>query len=187
MHRFRVWGPRAKHVSVVVDGERYAMESEPRGWWSASVEKAHAGSRYGFLLDSNEHPDETPLPDPRSARQPDGVHDLSEVVDHSAFAWSDAEWRPRTLGSSVIYELHLGTFTPEGTLDAAIGRLDHLVSLGVSVVELMPVAAFPGEHGWGYEGIGLGGGHEPYGGPDALKRFVDACHGRGLAVYLDVV
>ena len=87
----------------------------------------------------------------------------------------------------MIYELHVGTFTPEGTLDAAIGRLDHLTALGVTVVELMPVAAFPGEHGWGYDGIGLWAVHEPYGGPDALKRFVDACHGRGLAVFLDVV
>ena len=131
MHRFRVWGPRAKRVSVVVDGKRYAMESEPRGWWSVAVEKAHAGSRYGFLLDD----DETPLPDPRSARQPDGVHGLSEVVDHSAFAWSDAGWRPPTLGSSVLYELHLGTFTHEGTLDAAIGRLDYLGELGITHIQ----------------------------------------------------
>ena len=87
----------------------------------------------------------------------------------------------------MIYELHVGTFTPEGTLDAAIGRLDHLADLGVTVVELMPVAAFPGDHGWGYDGIALWAVHEPYGGPDALKRFVDACHARGLAVYLDVV
>jgi maltooligosyltrehalose trehalohydrolase len=120
MHRFRVWGPRAKRVSVVVDGERYAMEREPRGWWAATVDGAHAGSRYGFLLDD----DETPVPDPRSARQPEGVHGLSELVDHTAFAWSDAGWRPPTLASSVIYELHPGTFTAEGTLDAAIARLD---------------------------------------------------------------
>ncbi len=110
MHRFRVWGPRAKRVSVVVDGERYAMEREPRGWWAATVEGAHAGSRYGFLLDD----DETPVPDPRSARQPEGVHGLSELVDHTAFAWSDAGWRPPTLASSVIYELHPGTFTHGG-------------------------------------------------------------------------
>jgi maltooligosyltrehalose trehalohydrolase len=183
MHRFRVWGPRTKRVSVVVDGKRYAMESEPRGWWSATVEKAHASSRYGFLLDD----DETPLPDPRSARQPDGVHGLSEVVDHSAFAWSDAGWRPPTLGSSVLYELHLGTFTPEGTLDAAIGRLDYLRELGITHIQLMPLAASEGARGWGYDGVALYAPLEAYGGPDAVKRFVDAAHGSGLAVLIDVV
>ena len=183
MHRFRVWGPRAKQVSVVVDGERYAMESEPRGWWSATVEKAQAGSRYGFSLDD----DGTPLPDPRSARQPDGVHGLSEVVDHSAFAWSDAGWRPPTLGSSVIYELHVGTFTPEGTLDAAIGRLEYLRELGITHIQLMPLAAAEGARGWGYDGVALYAPLEAYGGPDAVKRFIDAAHGRGLAVLIDVV
>jgi maltooligosyltrehalose trehalohydrolase len=191
MHRFRVWGPRATRVSVVVDGERYAMESEPRGWWVATVEKAHAGSRYGFLLDSNENPDEnpdeTPVPDPRSARQPDGVHGLSELVDHIAFAWSDTGWRPPTLGSGVIYELHVGTFTREGTLDAAIGRLEYLRELGVTHVELMPLAAAEGERGWGYDGVALYAPLEAYGGPDAVKRFVDAAHQRGLSVLIDVV
>jgi maltooligosyltrehalose trehalohydrolase len=183
MHRFRVWGPRAKRVSVVVDGERYAMEGEPRGWWAATVDGAHAGSRYGFLLDD----DETPVPDPRSARQPDGVHGPSELVDHTAFAWSDAGWRPPTLASSVIYELHPGTFTAEGTLDAAIARLDYLRELGITHVELMPLAAAEGERGWGYDGVALYAPLEAYGGPDAVKRFVDAAHGRGLAVLIDVV
>ena len=183
MHRFRVWGPRAKRVSVVVDGERYAMEREPRGWWAATVDGAHAGSRYGFLLDD----DETPVSDPRSARQPEGVHGLSELVDHTAFAWSDAGWRPPTLASSVIYELHPGTFTTEGTLDAAIARLDYLRELGITHVELMPLAAAEGERGWGYDGVALYAPLEAYGGPDAVKRFVDAAHGRGLAVLIDVV
>lgn len=183
MHRFRVWGPRAKRVSVVVDGERYAMEREPRGWWAATVDGAHAGSRYGFLLDD----DETLVPDPRSARQPEGVHGLSELVDHTAFAWSDAGWRPPTLASSVIYELHPGTFTAEGTLDAAIARLDYLRELGITHVELMPLAAAEGERGWGYDGVALYAPLEAYGGPDAVKRFVDAAHGRGLAVLIDVV
>jgi maltooligosyltrehalose trehalohydrolase len=187
MHRFRVWGPRAKHVSVVVDGERYAMEQEPRGWWAATVEKAHAGSRYGFLLDSDENPDQSPVPDPRSMRQPDGVHGLSEVVDHTAFAWSDDGWRAPTLGSSVIYELHVGTFTREGTLDAAIGRLEYLRELGITHVELMPLAAAEGERGWGYDGVALYAPLEAYGGPDAVKRFVDAAHRRGLSVLIDVV
>ncbi len=183
MHRFRVWGPRAKRVSVVVDGERYAMTSEPRGWWAATVEKAHAGSRYGFLLDD----DGKALPDPRSGRQPDGVHGLSELVDHSAFAWSDAGWRPPALGASVIYELHVGTFTREGTLDAAIAKLDYLRELGITHVELMPLAAAEGDRGWGYDGVALYAPLEAYGGPDAVKRFVDAAHHRGLAVLIDVV
>ena len=206
-------GPRATRVSVVVDGERHRMESEPRGWWSATVEQAHAGSRYGFLLDensnensnenssensdenSNENPDGSldttpvpdPLPDPRSARQPDGVHGLSELVDHSAFAWNDDLWRPPALGSGVLYELHVGTFTQSGTLDAAIGRLEYLRELGVTHIQLMPLAAAEGARGWGYDGVALYAPLEAYGGPDAVKRFVNAAHRRGLAALIDVV
>jgi maltooligosyltrehalose trehalohydrolase len=183
MHRFRVWGPRAKRVSVAVDGEQYAMESEPRGWWAATVEKAKAGSRYGFLLDD----EKKPVPDPRSARQPEGVHGLSEVVDHAAFAWTDDGWRPTTLGSSVLYELHVGTFTQEGTLDAAIGRLEYLRELGITHISLMPLATAEGERGWGYDGVALYAPMEAYGGPDAVKRFVDAAHQRGLSALIDVV
>jgi maltooligosyltrehalose trehalohydrolase len=183
MHRFRIWAPRAKRVSVLVDGEQHAMEREPRDWWAATVEAAHAGSRYGFLIDD----EETPVPDPRSQRQPDGVHGFSEVVDHSAFAWSDVEWHPPTLGSAVIYELHVGTFTPEGTLDAAIGRLEYLRDLGITHVTLMPLASAEGDRGWGYDGVALYAPLEAYGGPDAVKRFVDAAHAHGLAVLIDVV
>jgi maltooligosyltrehalose trehalohydrolase len=183
MHRFRIWAPRAERVSVLVDGEQHAMEREPRDWWAATVEAAHAGSRYGFLIDD----EETPVPDPRSQRQPDGVHGFSEVVDHSAFAWSDVEWHPPTLGSAVIYELHVGTFTPEGTLDAAIGRLEYLRDLGITHVTLMPLASAEGDRGWGYDGVALYAPLEAYGGPDAVKRFVDAAHAHGLAVLIDVV
>jgi maltooligosyltrehalose trehalohydrolase len=183
MHRFRIWAPRAKRVSVLVDGEQHAMEREPRDWWAATVEAAHAGSRYGFLIDH----EEKPVPDPRSQRQPDGVHGFSEVVDHSAFAWSDVEWHPPTLGSAVIYELHVGTFTPEGTLDAAIGRLEYLRDLGITHVTLMPLASAEGDRGWGYDGVALYAPLEAYGGPDAVKRFVDAAHAHGLAVLIDVV
>ena len=140
------------------------------------------GIDYGFRLDGGE-----PLADPRSLRQPSGIQGLSRTYDHSAFPWTDRSWRGGPLTGSVIYELHVGTFTSQGTFDAAIGRLDHLHDLGVHTVELMPVAAFPGDHGWGYDGINLWAVHEPYGGPDGLKRFVDACHARGLAVMLDVV
>jgi maltooligosyltrehalose trehalohydrolase len=137
---------------------------------------------YAFRLDGGE-----PLADPRSPRQPSGPEGASRTYDHGAFTWTDTRWHGVPVGGAVIYELHVGTFTAEGTLDAAIDRLDHLAALGVTLIELMPVASFPGEHGWGYDGIGLWAVHEPYGGPDALKRFVDACHGRGLAVVLDVV
>jgi malto-oligosyltrehalose trehalohydrolase len=177
--RFDVWAPNAGSVEVEVNGVRHPMTGAERaGWWTAVAE----GGDYGFVLDG-----EGPFPDPRSLRQPDGVHGLSRVHDHQRFRWTDDAWRGRPLAGSVLYELHVGTFTPEGTFEAAIGRLGHLVELGVDAVELMPVAAFPGRHGWGYDGVDLWAVHEPYGGPDGLKRFVDACHRRGLAVVLDVV
>ena len=182
---FRVWAPAAGRADVDVAGRLYPMAPAGRpGWWSADVPGAIAlaGTDYAYRLDGGE-----PLADPRSPRQPWGPAGRSRTYDHAAFAWTDRRWRGAPVSGAVIYELHIGTFTPEGTLDAAIGRLDHLADLGVTVVELMPVAAFPGDHGWGYDGIGLWAVHEPYGGPDALKRFVDACHARGLAVYLDVV
>jgi maltooligosyltrehalose trehalohydrolase len=127
------------------------------------------------------------MPDPRSASQPAGVHGASRIVAHEAFGWTDAAWRPGVLTDAIIYELHVGTFSPEGTFDGVAARLDHLVDLGITHVELMPVNAFPGAHGWGYDGVALFATHAPYGGPDGLKRLVDACHARGLAVLLDVV
>jgi malto-oligosyltrehalose trehalohydrolase len=177
--RFDVWAPYAEAVEVQAGGERHAMARAVRpGWWTAEAE----GSDYGFVVDG-----EGPFPDPRSARQPGGVHGLSRVHDHDGFAWTDDGWRGRPLPGGVLYELHVGTFTPEGTFDAAVERLDHLAELGVNAVEVMPVAAFPGRQGWGYDGVGLWAVHEPYGGPDGFKRFVDACHRRGLGVVLDVV
>ncbi len=183
---FSVWAPAAGKVEVEVAGQRYPMSQENAGpgtgWWNADVPDMAAGIDYGFRLDDGE-----PLPDPRSLRQPFGIKGLSRTYDHAAFRWTDSRWRGGALHGSVIYELHVGTFTAEGTFDAAIGRLDHLRDLGVHAVELMPVAAFPGRHGWGYDGINLWAVHEPYGGPDGLKRLADACHERGLAVLLDVV
>jgi malto-oligosyltrehalose trehalohydrolase len=185
---FSVWAPAAGSVAVEVAGQRYPMSQEQpvsqacSGWWGADVPDVAAGLDYGFSLDEGET-----LPDPRSLRQPFGIKGLSRTYDHSAFPWTDGSWRGGPLHGSVIYELHVGTFTRQGTFDAAIGRLDHIRDLGVHAVELMPVAAFPGDHGWGYDGINLWAVHEPYGGPDGLKRFVDACHARGLAVLLDVV
>jgi malto-oligosyltrehalose trehalohydrolase len=180
---FAVWAPGAARAEVEVAGQRHPMRpaGEP-GWWEASLPDAGTGADYAFWLDGD-----GPLPDPRSPRQPFGPNGVSRTYDHSSFRWTDRGWRGGPLHGSVLYELHLGTFTPEGTLDAAIGRLDHLRDLGVDTVELMPVASFPGHHGWGYDGINMWSVHEPYGGPDALKRFVDACHARRLAVLLDVV
>ncbi len=184
MTLLRVWAPAAAvGVDAEVGGRRLAMRpGAVPGWWEADVPDAGDGTDYAFRLDGSD-----PLSDPRSPRQPSGVSGPSRLYDHDAFSWTDQGWRGGPLHGSVIYELHVGTFTPEGTLDAAIERLDHLRDLGVDVVELMPVASFPGRHGWGYDGISLWSVHEPYGGPDALKRFVDACHARRLAVLLNVV
>ncbi len=156
---------------------------DEEGWWRLRVEEAGAGTDYGFVVN-----DEAAVyPDPRSLHQPHGVHGLSRVYDQAAFAWTDSGFQPPPLSSAVVYELHVGTFTPEATLDAAIDKLGYLKSLGITHVELMPVAAFAGNHGWGYDGVALFAVHEPYGGPDALKRFVDAAHEARLAVLLDVV
>ena len=179
MMEFRVWAPRATRMTLQLDGMLHPMDAEPGGWWSASGE----GREYGYLIDEAE----TPRPDPRSRRQPDGVHGLSRVFDPSAHAWRDRSWTGRQLAGGVVYELHVGTFTPEGTLDAAIGRLDHLVDLGVDFVEVLPVNAFNGEWNWGYDGVLWYAVQESYGGPTAYQRFVDACHQRGLGVIQDVV
>jgi maltooligosyltrehalose trehalohydrolase len=158
------------------------------GWWTPAGPEPLGTVDYGYAL--QEGPDGSRsevLPDPRARRLPNGVHERSRTFDRGAHAWGDAGWTGRQLAGSVVYELHVGTFTPEGTLDAAIGRLDHLVELGVDLVELMPVNAFNGTHGWGYDGAAWFAVHEPYGGPAAYQRFVDACHQRGLGVVQDVV
>ena len=181
--RFEVWAPKAERsVEVEVDGSRHAMVRGERGWWSTDVDAARAGSRYGYSIDGGDV-----RPDPRSPSQPDGVDGLSEVVDHASFAWTDDRWRGVPLPSAVIYELHVGTFTLEGTFDGVIAKLPHLVDLGVDVIELLPVNEFPGERGWGYDGADLYAPHHAYGGPDGLKRLVDAAHGAGVAVVMDVV
>jgi len=184
MHQFEIWAPRARKLSVQVDGILYPMEGPVRGGrWRASIEQAGPGSEYGFVLDE----DSQAYPDPRSQRQPNGVHGLSCVYDHAAFQWHDSRWQAPPLASAILYEMHVGTFTAEGTFDSAIEKLDFLHGLGITHVELMPVAEFAGDRGWGYDGVHLFAVTENYGGPDALKRYVDACHLRGLAVLLDVV
>jgi maltooligosyltrehalose trehalohydrolase len=182
MHRFRVWAPGRGAVKLVADGRTLAMSPADQGWWELSDNDAGAGTRYGFSLDGGEV-----RPDPRSASQPDGVLALSEVVNQAAHSWSDAAWKGMRLDGAVIYELHTGTFSPEGTFDGVIEHLPHLVALGVDAIELMPVAEFSGDRGWGYDGVDLFAPHHSYGGPAALKRLVDACHGAGLGVVLDVV
>ena len=183
----RVWAPTATTVDLRIEGQgadavRRSLTAGEAGWWSGRWDDVTAGTEYRFSIDGG-----AGMPDPRSARQPGGVHGPSQLVDHAAFRWTDGAWRPGPLVEAVIYELHIGTFSPEGTFDGAVARLDHLVDLGISHVELLPVNAFPGVHGWGYDGVALFAPHEPYGGPEGLKRFVDACHARGLAVLLDVV
>ncbi|HEX5496855.1 MAG TPA: malto-oligosyltrehalose trehalohydrolase [Mycobacteriales bacterium] len=187
MTTFRVWAPDHRHAAVRIAAGP-ALGDHPMlpgrgGWWSLDLPAAGAGTDYTYLLDGSD----TALPDPGSRWQPHGVHGPSRVYDHGAYRWSDSAWTGRQLAGSVVYELHVGTFTPHGTLDAAVDRLDYLADLGVDMVELLPVNAFNGEHNWGYDGVLWYAVHEPYGGPDALKRFVDACHTRGLGVALDAV
>ncbi|OBK39077.1 malto-oligosyltrehalose trehalohydrolase [Mycobacterium sp. 1165196.3] len=179
---FRVWAPKPALVRLDVDGQTHAMTRSADGWWHASVDTA-PDARYGYLLDD----DPTVLPDPRSPRQPEGVHARSQLWDPAAAAWTDTAWAGRPVEGAVIYELHLGTFTEAGTFDSAIDKLDYLVELGVDFVELMPVNSFAGTHGWGYDGVLWYSVHEPYGGPDGLVRFVDACHAKGLGVLIDAV
>lgn len=181
---FRVWAPVALDVSVVVNGVNYPMNKDgDSGWWSRETELGVQGDvDYGFLVDGD-----GPYPDPRSRRQPQGVHELSRTFSPAEFNWSDDAWTGRPVGGSVIYELHVGTFTQEGTLDAAVTRLPYLRSLGIDFVELMPVNAFNGIHNWGYDGVLWFAVHEPYGGPAAYQHFVDECHREGIGVIQDVV
>ncbi|HEU4808226.1 MAG TPA: malto-oligosyltrehalose trehalohydrolase [Homoserinimonas sp.] len=181
---FTVWAPDASVVELVHgDGGATAtvpMQSDSRGWWTARV--GEPVSDYGFRVDGA-----GPFPDPRSRWQPNGVHGLSRRFDPAAYRWEHDDWTGRQLAGSVIYELHVGTFTPEGTLDAAAARLDHLVDLGVGFIELLPVNAFNGPRNWGYDGVLWYAVHDGYGGPAAYQRFVDACHDRGIGVIQDVV
>ncbi len=177
-----VWAPRASRVEVEAGAERRVLQRGARGYFNLQGPPLAPGRSYRLRLDGGE-----PRPDPRSAFQPQGVHGPSQIVDHAAFAWSDRDFVPCALERAIIYELHVGTFSEPGTFLGAIERLDHLVRLGVTHVELMPVAEFPGSRGWGYDGVDLFAPHHAYGTPDDLKRLVDACHARGLAALLDVV
>jgi maltooligosyltrehalose trehalohydrolase len=183
---FDVWAPRARELRLSVADETVPMQQTDGGWWTPSgpVPDPREGEvDYGYLIDDTD----APRPDPRSRRQPAGVHQRSRTHRPEDFSWSDDTWHGRQLAGAVVYELHVGTFTPEGTFDAAAGRLDHLRSIGVDLVELMPVNAVNGTHNWGYDGVLWSAVHEPYGGPTGYQRFVDACHAAGLGVVQDVV
>ncbi len=182
--RFRLWAPAARSVELWLPDRRQglAMSRDAAGWAEWVTRDAPPGSRYSFRIDN-----ELLVPDPASRYQPDDVHGPSEVVDPSAYAWTDAEWHGIAPERLVFYELHIGTFTPKGSFQALAERLDHLVALGVTAVELMPVADFPGRWGWGYDGVLPFAPDASYGRPEALKALVEACHARGLAVFLDVV
>lgn len=182
--RFRVWAPRAGSVAVrsVADGRTRALTPRESGFFEGRLEGMPAGSDYLFVLDGDKE-----RPDPASRFQPHGVHGASRIVDPQAFSWTDRDWRGVAKQDLVIYELHVGTFTRQGTFDAVIDRLGDLVELGVGAIELMPVAEFPGRRNWGYDGVHLFAPESSYGGPDGLKRLVDACHRAGLGCVLDVV
>ena len=181
--RFAIWAPSAHGVHVEVDGRRVPMQSAAQGFFHCFDPKAAPGSRYAFRFDGVD----VAVPDPASRFNPDGVHAASEVIDANAYEWHDGDWRGRPFHDAVIYELHVGTFTPQGTYAAAAERLDYLAALGVSAIELMPVAAAPGRWNWGYDGVLPFAPYAPYGRPEDLKRLVDAAHERGLMVLLDVV
>jgi maltooligosyltrehalose trehalohydrolase len=177
----RVWAPNAQRVDLLLNDRRVPLTAAD-GWYETDLHDADATADYRYSLDGG-----PPRADPRSPFQPEGVDGPSRPVDHAAFAWRDATWRPPPLASSVLYELHVGTFTPAGTFDGVLTKVDHLLGTGVTAIELMPVAEFPGRRGWGYDGVFPYAPHHSYGGPDGLKRLVDGCHARGLAVLIDVV
>ncbi|MFC4452995.1 malto-oligosyltrehalose trehalohydrolase [Deinococcus sonorensis] len=179
---FRVWSTRAREVAVCLNGQLHPLEPlTPGDSRFQTLLEAPAGSRYHFVLDG------VKTPDPYARFLPEGVHADAEVIDPERYIWQHEGWSGLDLQECVFYELHVGTFTPEGTYEAALQKLPYLRELGVTAVELMPLAAFPGERGWGYDGVALFAPYAPYGRPEDLKAFVDAAHGLGLAVFLDVV
>ena len=184
MHSFHVWAPRPKKVALKLVERVLPMEGpDAHGNWKLDVEEAKWGDEYAFLLDD----DTTLYPDPRSHFQPHGVHRPSALYDQKAFEWHDSLWQGPPLTGAVIYELHIGTFTEGGNFDAAIEKLPYLAHLGITHIEIMPLAEYAGGRGWGYDGVALFAVNHCYGGPDGLKRLVDAAHGNGLAIILDVV
>jgi maltooligosyltrehalose trehalohydrolase len=182
--RFRLWAPAAREVELVLHDPARALKvpSIGDGWFELTTSDAHVGSRYGYRIDGG-----VEVPDPASRSNPDDVHGPSEVIDSTAFEWDDQAWRGRPWHEAVIYELHVGTFSPEGTFAGVEKKLGHLAELGITAIELMPIADFPGKRGWGYDGVLQFAPESAYGRPDELKSLVAAAHRRGIAVMLDVV
>ncbi|HEY1021688.1 MAG TPA: alpha-amylase family glycosyl hydrolase, partial [Flavisolibacter sp.] len=182
---FRVWAPEKKtmHLHVVAPYDKiFPMQKDEWGFFTVTVENPGATLRYYYQLEEGQE-----YPDPASQFQPEGVHGPSETVDHDAFVWQDSAWKGQPLEETILYELHVGTYTPEGTFEAIIPRLDALKETGINAIELMPVAQFPGSRNWGYDGVYPYAVQDSYGGPEGLKKLVNACHQKGIAVWLDVV
>jgi malto-oligosyltrehalose trehalohydrolase len=180
--RFRLWAPLHREVKIELDGETMAMEGVEEGWHQLITDRAQVGSRYRFVL-----PDGLRVPDPASRHQPADVHGPSEVIDPAAYVWRDAGWTGRPWPEAIVYELHIGAFTPQGTFQAAIDKLERLAALGVTAIEIMPIGDFPGRRNWGYDGVLPYAPDSSYGRPEDLKALVEAAHIRGLTVLLDVV
>lgn len=182
MARLCVWAPLAQKIELEFQNKKTALQKDVNGWWFIDDSTITHGTKYAYFVDGN-----GPFPDPRSYWQPEGVHGPSCWLDHSKYIWHDASWKSPSFESSIFYELHIPTFTPEGTFEAVIEKLDCLVELGITHIEFMPVAECSGSYGWGYDVVDLYAPHHSYGGPEGLKKLVDACHMKGLAVVLDVV
>jgi maltooligosyltrehalose trehalohydrolase len=179
---FRVWAPEKKAMTLLINDRPFPLQSNGDGYFQADIPDVKAGDLYHYIPD-----DTTPFPDPASAYQPEGIHGPSAIVDHAQFQWRDNDWKGLNFSSLIFYELHVGTFTPDGTFDAIIPRLHDLATLGINAIELMPVAQCPGKRNWGYDEVFLYAVQDSYGGPDGLKRLVDACHRHGISVFLDVI
>ena len=182
---FTVWAPSAKSVSVeitVPKKQTLPLEKREFGYWKATLENASPETRYFINLNH-----ETKRPDPASLSQPDGVHEASALVDHHTFNWTDEDWKSISLENLIIYELHTGTFTSQHNFEGIIQKLDYLLELGINAIEIMPVAQFPGERNWGYDGVYPFAVQNSYGGPEGLKKQINDCHAKGIAVVLDVV
>ncbi|NJW53237.1 malto-oligosyltrehalose trehalohydrolase [Salinimicrobium sp. CDJ15-91] len=181
---FCVWAPQVDSVEVVIreNTRSYPLTQDKKGYWHTRLSEIEPGSHYKFRLNG-----ESELPDPASKSQPEGVHSWSQIIDPGAHSWKDNGWKGRELSEMIIYELHVGTFTPQGSFEAIINKLDHLEELGINTIELMPIAQFPGERNWGYDGVYPFAAQHSYGGAAGLKKLVDTCHARNFSILLDVV
>lgn len=181
--RFLIWAPFKNKMEVIIkDGPVKALRKTSNGYWEGKVDQIQPGAYYKFRINNNED-----FPDPASRSQPEGVHSWSQITEHDSFPWEDKHWQGLELSQMIIYELHIGTFTPEGTFEALTGKLDHLKDLGINTIEIMPISQFPGDRNWGYDGVYPFAAQHSYGGPEGLKKMINACHKKGIAVILDAV